>query len=63
MNKNMNHESNLKLQTYKPRIFMLGYIEALVMDLATHNGKETKTELGKHNECHKSRKTLFLKFL
>ena len=41
MNKNMNHESNLKLQTYKPKIFMLGYIEALVMDLATQNGKET----------------------
>ena len=37
---------------------MLGYIKALVMDLATHNGKETKTEMGKHDECHKSRKTL-----
>jgi len=41
MNKSMNLESNLKLGIYKPRIFMLGYIEALVMDLATHNGKET----------------------
>ena len=43
MNKNMNHESNLKLKTltYKPRIFMLGYIEALVMNLVTHNGNET----------------------
>ena len=43
MNKNMNYESNLKLKssTYKPRIFMLDYIEALVMNLATHNGNET----------------------
>ena len=57
MNKSMNLESNLKLGIHKPRIFMLGYIEALVMDLATHNGKET--EIRKHNECNKSRKTLF----
>lgn len=41
MNKNMNHESKLKLEIYKPRIFMLGYIEALVMNLAAHNGNET----------------------
>lgn len=41
MNKNKNLESNLKLEIHKPRIFMLGYIKALVMDLATHNWKET----------------------
>lgn len=38
---------------------MLGYIKALVMNLATHNGNEPWTKMRKHIECNKSRETQF----
>ena len=42
---------------------MLGYIIALVMNLATHNGNETWAKMRKHIECNKSRENPILKLL